>query len=96
MLWRGFRAERIILCLLLKYVALEAQIMIRVIKPGAAACELVLEAWERSLAALGQRDGDFWGSPPFEEAGAAHQRGQGSIPHLLRCHDSFLLRKNKT
>lgn len=41
MQWLGFRADWIILWLLLKYVVLQAQIMIRVIKPRAAACEMM-------------------------------------------------------
>lgn len=90
MLWRGFRADRIILCLLLKYAALEAQIMIRVIKPWAAACGMVLEAWERSLAAPSQRDRAFWGltslwrgerCPPLISSGATIPPSSGEIKH---------------
>lgn len=93
MLWRGFRADRIILCLLLKYVALEAQI--RVTKPRA-----VRWCWRHGKGAWlpwASRMGPFGGSPPFEELGSAHQRGAGSIPDLLHCRGSFLLLgKNQT
>lgn len=74
--------------------------MIRVIKPRAAACEMMGGGMGKELCPLcppEELDGALRGaSPSFEEAGAAHRWVTGSVAGLLRCGNPLLLSRNKT
>lgn len=66
-------------------------------------CSLRDDGWRHGEGALPpcvppeELDGALRGtSPSFEEAGAAHRWGTGSVTGLLRCDNPLLLSKNKT